>query len=126
MNETPRFSEEDMKVLYKAEIHFNSVLKSSTLKGAPACLTKEIAKIYEKTFNKHLNKNYNCQVCAFSIYRIVGKAYFDQLNSQKKNIDQLNNQLNTETQQIENKDDKKSTIEVETKPTKKSKQNKNA
>ena len=116
MNETPRFSEEDMKILYKAEIHFNSVLKSSTLKGAPACLTKEIAKIYEKTFNKRLNKNYNCQVCAFSIYRIVGQAYFAQLNSQ----------LNTETQHIENEDDKKSTIEVETKPTKKSKQNKNA
>lgn len=114
MNETPKFSEEDMKVLYKAEIHFNSVLKSSTLKGAPACLTKEIAKIYEKTFNKRLNKNYNCQVCAFSIYRIVGQAYFAQLNAQKGN-----------SQLIENEDDKKSTIELET-TTKKSKQKKNA
>lgn len=114
MIETPRFSDEDMKALYKAEIHFTSVLKSSTLKGAPAWLTKEVAKIYEKTFNKRLNKNYNCQVCAFSVYRIVGEAYFAQLNAQKENVKQLNEQKEKEksTVEIQIADDKKDETDV--------------
>lgn len=110
MIETPRFSDEDMKALYKAEIHFTSVLKSSTLKGAPAWLTKEVAKIYEKTFNKRLNKNYNCQVCAFSVYRIVGEAYFAQLKEQKEK--------EKSTVEIQIADDKKD--ETDVKPTVKS------
>jgi len=120
MIETPRFSDEDMKALYKAEIHFTSVLKSSTLKGAPAWLTKEVAKIYEKTFNKRLNKNYNCQVCAFSVYRIVGEAYFKQLNEQKEKEAQLNEQKEKEksTVEIQIADDKKD--ETDVKPTVKS------
>lgn len=84
-NIKPRFTEEDMKKLYKAEIHFTSVLKQSTLKGAQPSLTKEIAKIYENTFGKKLNRNYNCNVCSFSIYRIVGEAYFAQLEEDAKN-----------------------------------------
>lgn len=134
MIETPRFSDEDMKALYKAEIHFTSVLKSSTLKGAPAWLTKEVAKIYEKTFNKRLNKNYNCQVCAFSVYRIVGEAYFAQLNAQKEKEAQLKEQQEKEAQLNEQNEKEKSTVEIEikddkkdetdVKPTKKSKKRK--
>lgn len=109
--QTPRFSEEDMKTLYRAKIHFESVLKTSTLKGAPASLTKEISQIYEKTFNKKLNKNYNCMVCAFSNYRIVGQAYFAQLEEDAKKA-------------VEEEANKVEETKEEAKPTKKTKKSK--
>ena len=76
MEEEIYFTKEELEKLYPAEIHFESVLKQSQLRGAPSWLTKQVAQIYEARFKKHVNKNYNCQVCAFSIYKNVGKEYF--------------------------------------------------
>ena len=76
MEEEIYFTKEELDELYPAEIHFESVLKQSQLRGAPSWLTKQVSQIYKARFNKPLNKNYNCQVCAFSIYKIVGKEYF--------------------------------------------------
>ncbi len=87
MEEEIKFTDEEMKQLYKAQIHFESVLKESRLKGAPGWLTKEVAQLYEKRFGKKLNRNYNCQVCAFSIYRIVGEQYFKQLQEKQAEVE---------------------------------------
>lgn len=78
------YTKEQMQQLYRAQIHFESVLKYSNIRNAPRYLTELIVGIYEEATGKTLNKNYSCASCVMNIYKIIGKTYFAQLKEQEE------------------------------------------
>lgn len=73
----PIFTQQQLEQLYKAEIHFESAVHSSTIRSAPRWLTEEVTAIYEKATGKRLAHNFSCPSCVLNNYRTIGKLYYE-------------------------------------------------
>lgn len=69
------FTQDEMKELYDAEIHFISTNESNTLRNCPRWLVEKIKRIYEKNSGEKVNTNMSCSVCRFNLIKSVGKIY---------------------------------------------------
>lgn len=81
------FTKEQLKNLYPAEIHFDSVVNRSTIRNAPSWLTEQVINIYYEATGKKLNYQKVCSVCTFNIYKTVGKIYFEDLEQLKSEVE---------------------------------------
>lgn len=91
--EQKRFTKEQLRTLYDAEIHFDSVVHHNIIRNAPRWLTEQIVNIYEATTHSSLQHNYSCTVCVMNIYNTIGKKYYDD----KKYYEELDKKNNTES-----------------------------
>ena len=91
-----KFTEEQMKVLKEASIHFESVLKHNLIRNAPRRMTEDIVRIYELQSGQTVKRNFSCGTCVMNIYRMIGKAYYEYVEYLNKNINKEDN-ANTKT-----------------------------
>lgn len=92
-----KFTEEQMKVLKEASIHFESVLKHNLIRNAPRHMTEDIVRIYELQSGQTVKRNFSCGTCVMNIYRMIGKAYYEYVEYLNKNINEEDKNANTKT-----------------------------
>lgn len=108
MKKDTTFTREQLQDLWEAEVHFDSVIHTDSIKNAPKWLTERVVNIFEKATKQHLNIDYYCPVCVMRVYRIVAPIYFkDKKYYALKDEQRITNSKNRKTKRDISREDSK-------------------